>query len=266
MSEQALPTATTPEMPQPKTATVKARLKAAGIHIAISTVIFLVFLYFILAQWYPIPYFVTDGGWQGIRIVIAVDMVLGPLLTLIIFNPAKSRRAILFDLSMIGLAQFAALVWGAYAVYSQQPAAVIQWEGSLRSVTLEQLWERDIQVDMLRGMSAERPPVIYGRYPPTIEGKKALLERANKGIAPILQTELYHPVPDFLDEFFEIRLDIEKVTADNPNVKQEFNTFLADNKLEAKDLYFMYFRGRYKNSILVFDKKGKVVGALHSPF
>jgi len=157
MSEQALPTATTPEMPQLNTATVKVRLKATGIHIAISTVIFLVFLYFILAQWYPVPYFVTDGGWQGIRIVIAVDMVLGPLLTLIIFNPAKSRRAILFDLSMIGLAQSAALVWGAYAVYSQQPAAVIQqWGGNLRSVTLEQLWERDIQVDMLRGMSGPR--------------------------------------------------------------------------------------------------------------
>ena len=54
-----------------------SRFKAFSIHFAISFVIFLILLYFILVQWYPQPLFSTDGGWRVIRIIVGVDLVLG---------------------------------------------------------------------------------------------------------------------------------------------------------------------------------------------
>ena len=77
---------------------IKSKIKAAGIHLAISTIIFLFLAYFIIFEWYPFPYFTADGGWQGIRIIAMIDLILGPFMTLIIFNPGKSKREIRFDL------------------------------------------------------------------------------------------------------------------------------------------------------------------------
>jgi hypothetical protein len=102
---------------------LKSKFKAAGIHLGISSIIFLVLAYVIIFRWYPWPYFTADGGWQGIRIIALIDLVLGPLLTLIIFNPAKSLREIRFDLGAIGLLQISALVWGIYTVHSERTAA-----------------------------------------------------------------------------------------------------------------------------------------------
>ena len=83
------------------------RINAFLIHLTISFIIFLVLAYLIVLHWYPLPYFHTDGGWRGIRIIAGVDLVLGPLLTLIVFKPGKP--GLKFDLTLIGLAQAVAL-------------------------------------------------------------------------------------------------------------------------------------------------------------
>ena len=102
-----------------KSSLIKSKFKAAGIHLGISSIIFLILSYFIIFQWYPFPYFTADGGWQGIRIVALIDLVLGPLLTLIIFNHHKSRREIRFDLGTIALVQVCVLAWGIYTVHDE---------------------------------------------------------------------------------------------------------------------------------------------------
>ncbi|MCW9032447.1 MAG: hypothetical protein OQK58_13220, partial [Gammaproteobacteria bacterium] len=80
-----------------------SRFKAFSIHFAISFVIFLILLYFILVQWYPQPLFSTDGGWRVIRIIVGVDLIIGPFLTLIVFKSGKP--GLKFDLAMIALVQ-----------------------------------------------------------------------------------------------------------------------------------------------------------------
>jgi len=54
------------------------RWQAFLIHLGISTVIFLILLYFIVFHWYPHPFFAKGGGWQGVRLITGVDLVLGP--------------------------------------------------------------------------------------------------------------------------------------------------------------------------------------------
>jgi hypothetical protein len=89
------------------------KIKATGVHLCLSLGIFLYLAYQIYYNWYPQPYFAIDGGWQGIRLVAAVDLVLGPFITFLIFDLTKSRREIIFDLATIALIQFAALFYGA---------------------------------------------------------------------------------------------------------------------------------------------------------
>ena len=43
-----------------------------------------------LFEWFPDFYYAIDGGWEGMRLIIGVDLVLGPMLTLVVF---KARKA-----------------------------------------------------------------------------------------------------------------------------------------------------------------------------
>ena len=58
--------------------TLNPRLKASGIQLSLSALAFFIVLYFIVFLWYPNPHFSTNGGWQGVRIMLFVDIVLGP--------------------------------------------------------------------------------------------------------------------------------------------------------------------------------------------
>ena len=65
---------------------IKSRLSAAGIHFIESLVIISLLVTIVIMLWYPQPYFSASGGWQGLRIVALVDLVLGPLITFAIFE------------------------------------------------------------------------------------------------------------------------------------------------------------------------------------
>lgn len=100
------------------------RWGAFGGHLAISALIFLALcaiIYFVL---FPGALFMLGGGIDGIKIVAGVDIVLGPLLTLVIYNVSKPRRELIRDLAIIGSVQIAALAAGMWVVYGSRPIAV----------------------------------------------------------------------------------------------------------------------------------------------
>ena len=77
------------------------RWQAAGIHLGLSATIGTLVLLAMLLVWYPGAYFAAAGGEGLLLILLGVDISLGPLLTLIIFNPRKRLNLIRLDLSVI---------------------------------------------------------------------------------------------------------------------------------------------------------------------
>ena len=71
--------------------------------------------------WYPYPYRVISGGRELFFLVIAVDVVLGPLLTLAVFNLKKPRKELKRDIAVIALLQLAALAYGLWTVAVARP-------------------------------------------------------------------------------------------------------------------------------------------------
>ncbi|KZZ48613.1 hypothetical protein A3759_04705 [Thalassolituus sp. HI0120] len=99
------------------------RYQAFGIHFLASLVVFAILTALIFFYWFPGILRVADPSWQQILIVIAgVDLVLGPALTLIVFNPAK--KSLKMDLSIIAALQIAALAYGSYTVHNTRPLAL----------------------------------------------------------------------------------------------------------------------------------------------
>jgi hypothetical protein len=76
-----------------------------------------------LLLWYPSPYFAAAGGGTLLLLIVGVDVVLGPLLTFIVFDPAK--KSLVYDLAVIVMLQIAALIYGVNVMASARPAFVV---------------------------------------------------------------------------------------------------------------------------------------------
>jgi hypothetical protein len=101
------------------------RFKAAGIHLCISIVIALLAAALVFYFWYPYPYREISGGRELFMILITVDVILGPSITLAIFNRAKPRRELRRDLAIVGLIQLAALGYGLWTVFIARPVHLV---------------------------------------------------------------------------------------------------------------------------------------------
>jgi hypothetical protein len=98
------------------------RLKATGIHLAISLAVAAVAAALVFGVWYPRGYAALMRGGELFFILMACDVILGPALSFVICNPAKSRRALVLDYAVIGAVQLAALVYGLSVVAQSRPA------------------------------------------------------------------------------------------------------------------------------------------------
>lgn len=103
----------------------KDRLRASGLHLGISSLLAVLAALLVFALWYPYPYREISGGRELFFIVIAVDVILGPLITLAVFNRSKPRRELVRDLSIVGLIQLAALVYGLWTVSVARPVHLV---------------------------------------------------------------------------------------------------------------------------------------------
>ncbi len=96
-----------------------SRYKAATVHLALSAAIAALTVTLMLFVWYPPPLFQAMGGNELLLLIVGVDVVIGPLITLIIFDTRK--KELLFDLAVIAVLQLAALSYGVYAMHAGRP-------------------------------------------------------------------------------------------------------------------------------------------------
>lgn len=100
---------------------MKFRFKAFGIHILCSAVLLGTILAALYAGWYHWPAWYLTDVTRVILVMIGVDVVLGPLFTLIVANPRKSRRELTRDIGIIAIIQLAALIYGTNTLWNGRP-------------------------------------------------------------------------------------------------------------------------------------------------
>lgn len=101
------------------------RFQASGIHFCISLIIALAAALLVFALWYPYPYREISGGRELFLIVVAVDVILGPLITLAVFNRNKPLAELRRDLTIVALLQLGALGYGLWSVFVARPVHLV---------------------------------------------------------------------------------------------------------------------------------------------
>jgi len=103
----------------------KDRVKASGLHLGASLLIALLAATLVFGLWYPFPYRDISGGRELFLLVVSVDVMLGPLITLAIFNRAKPWTELRRDLMVVVALQLAALAYGVWTVFAARPVHLV---------------------------------------------------------------------------------------------------------------------------------------------
>jgi hypothetical protein len=101
------------------------RLQASAIHLAISAAIAALAAALVFWLWYPYPYREISGGRELFLIVVSVDVILGPFITLAVFNRTKPWTVLRRDLVVVAVLQLLALGYGLWTVAAARPVHLV---------------------------------------------------------------------------------------------------------------------------------------------
>ncbi|MDS1309435.1 hypothetical protein [Marinobacter xiaoshiensis] len=172
---------------------VKAKLKAAAIHGVITVILALLAALVIYGLWYPKPFAEMSHGTDLFLLIVLVEIVLGPTISLVIFNTRKQKSEMLRDYFIVGMIQFSAFFYGIFSVYISRPVYLVFVKDRIEVVAAVELNNADFTHagSQFRSLPKLGPSTICVEFPKSPEKKSELLFSALRGMDIQLIPEFY---------------------------------------------------------------------------
>jgi len=242
------------------------RWKAAAIHLGLSALIALTVVTAMLLIWYPTPYFSAVGGQGLVKILVGVDVCLGPLLTLVIFDPRK--KDLRQDLSIIATVQVAALAYGVWIMFEARPVYAAFAMDRFDVVSANQLDQVDLDAagPEYRELPLLGPRVVGIRFPDkeknTEEWNRLVLSGAAGKDAPKFP-KYYVPYPELAADVLKKAKPLATLVKRKPETTAAVQSFATQSGHPESDLVYVPLMGRGKAMTAVLDvRDAKIVGYL----
>ena len=248
----------------PAPARAISRWKAFAIHLSISALIATVVVSTMYFVWYPEPLFEAMGGNDLVIIIVGVDVILGPLVTLIIFNPAKGPRVLRMDLAAIALVQLCALVYGVHIVAVARPVYVVFSVDRFDAVAANDLFKEDLdQVKRpeFRSVPWGRPQVIAVAMPTTAEEQLRVIQWAASGSDLQVFPQYYHSYAELAPLALTKAKPVAELRKRHPEEAGELAAALAALGRREEDTLFLPLKARKRDMAVLLDARtGEVAG------
>lgn len=238
-----------------------AKLKASLLHLLASSFIVGSFVGFALLVWYPPPFLQLSGLLPILVLLASVDLILGPLLTFVVYKPVKP--SLLMDLSIICVVQISALSYGMYTIYKGHPAYVAYTVDRFTLVNIADVNPTKAKNSQLQVSGWWRPLMVYAKPPSDPKEQERLVFEVLSGKPDIdARPEYYEPFDKFTGEIMQKGLTQHQLSS-TPENQQKLNTFLTKYGKTATNYAFLPLVGKEKDVLWAWDRKtGKPVGIL----
>jgi hypothetical protein len=244
------------------------RWQAAGLHLLISATIAAAVVTLMLSVWYPQPLFEAEGGPGLVFILVGVDVVIGPLITLVIFKAGK--WGLKFDLCTIAVLQLAALAYGVGIVAGVRPAYIVFVHDQFETVGAMEFAERDL-ADASRPEFRKVPitgPVVVALRPPADPQERSdLMFQALGGGKDLRHFPKYYvPYSEYVKEVLAKGQTPAQLRKREPQTARVIDAWLVEAKVpESAVLYLPLKASRGFIAALVNTKTGELVKMLPAP-
>jgi hypothetical protein len=233
--------------------------------LAISAAIAAGLVTLMLELWYPRPYFAAMGGDMLILLLIGVDVVLGPLITLIVFDPKKKHLR--FDLAVIAALQVAALGYGCNVMFEARPVYNVFVIDRFETISANQVDEASlakVTAAEFRTLPLTGPKFIAARPPDNAQRQADIVISAMDGGADLANlAELYVPYAEVRQDAARVARPLAELARRQPGDAATIRSFAAGSGRAEAAVGFVPMKARNRDMAVVVDvKTGDVVGIL----
>ncbi len=243
---------------------LRSRLLAAGVHLALSAGVAGLAALLVFGLWYPMPYREISGGRELFFIVVAVDVVLGPLITFAVFDRRKRRSELVRDLAVVCALQLAGLAYGLHTVFIARPVVLSLEVNRLRVVRAIDLTE----AELAKGPSEWRElpwsgVVLLATRPPRGDEKLEAIDLGLQGQDVGMRPEFWLPSDQTAALMLQGAKPLQELLRRYPDRAVEIGRIAAATGVAAEQLRFLPLLARSTDWVALIDGDGKVVG--HAP-
>lgn len=245
-----------------------ARARAAGWHLSVSLVIAAAAAILVFGYWYPGDYRILAGGTDLFFIVMAVDVVMGPLLTFVVFDRSKGVPHLRRDILVIAVMQLIALSYGVHAMYWGRPVGLAFEFDRFRVVSLAEvvLVELPQAPPMYRRIPLDGPMLLAVRKSNSPEERADAMKAAiTLGVDNSQRPKFWIPYDDQARaRAVAIGRPLSVLSDRYPSAKDEIDRMHAAVEVnENRDaLRFLPVRAK-RDAVVVLKSDGGVVGFVY---
>jgi hypothetical protein len=243
-----------------------SRWKAFSIHLALSLAIGAAVFSLLYFVWYPGPLFTLTGGQKLTLLVIGVDVVIGPLLTLSVFKSGKP--GLRFDLTVIGLLQATAMAYGLGVSLVGRPAYVV-FEGQrfvvVHANAIDPDPARQAQKPEYRAPGFRGPRTVALVLPAGEAERGELSDLALTGHPLERMTNLYGPFEERTVEAAQAATDLAELHPASPRAQRKVDALLR-SAADGERLGFVpLLDGANEGVVIVSRNDGHIIEMIDTP-
>ncbi len=240
---------------------LRARLKAALVHLVASAAVATLAAGLVFGLWYPGDFRRFAGGQGLFLLLVSVDVVMGPLLTAVAWNPTKGRAHLRRDLITIVALQLAALAYGLHTVYVARPVALVYEADRFRSISAQEVEQAELPsaAEPYRQLPLGGPWYLGTRTPKAGDERNDALFKAIEG-ADLAQRPLFwQPYDASRSTALGKSRSIAVLLAKNPAAAAAIREHLAELGLAEAEARFVPLAAR-GDWVVVLDAQGRIRG------
>jgi hypothetical protein len=250
---------------------MRFRLAAFGLHLAGSACALSVVIGGLYLGWYRWPGWYLTHVTQVLGIVVLVDIVIGPTLTLIIANPHKPRRSLARDIAIIVTVQLGALVYGAATLWQGRPLYYTFSADRLEIVQASDIKPAEIALAQAKNPALaphwySRPRWVWAPLPEDAEEAAKIATGTIFGGDDVIDMPRYfRPWQQGLPRLREMLSTVADMRYLSKQEKQSLKTRLPQLGVSAEQRNALIVWGGTRRLLAIFDPNSLTLKAIIKP-
>lgn len=233
------------------------RFQASATHLIFSVLVALLSAALVFLLWYPNPFSYASGVERIFLLLLVVDVVLGPIVTLVVFNPVK--KELKRDLLIVVFIQASALLYGMYSVFIARPVYMVFSVDRFEVVYANDISEDDlakVENPIYRHLPMLGVLTTAARLPSDSEARNAILLSAVSGGSDVQHMPQYYVSYSEMQSIAVARIQpLSNLHSFNPDKSMVVDTLVKKYSESRIEVGFLPLQAKSHDLAVVLDKR-----------
>jgi len=232
-------------------------------HLLASAAVACLAAFVVFGWWYATPWRQLLGVGSIFGLIVAVDVVAGPLLTAVLASPSKSRRERWVDLTLVASIQLTALAYGMWSVYSARPVILAFEVDRLVVITAN-----EVQIDKLpealpqfQELSWSGPQFVSLRKARSSDEFLQSVEQSIQGSTQAMRPGWWRPFDEAVPSMLKRASPLQSLLERKPADRQSLEKAARESGIPIAELRYLPLTSSNAGDwVVLLSNIGNVVG------